>query len=82
MLLGTSVSWATIDWSQIDYLGDGAGAGAYSNLYKLGAEDETNLPGVVNIQQPGWATEPGIYLTFPAAGITCSHDCAIDGAGI
>ena len=66
------------DWSTIDYLGDGAGGGQYSNKYKYYCENGN----VVNIQKPGWADEAGIYATFPAAGIQMDIDgYAVDGAG-
>ena len=40
------------DWSTIDYLGDGAGGGTYTNKYKFYAENGTKA---VNIQHPGFS---------------------------
>lgn len=80
LCLATTSSFA-IDWSGYDWLGDGAGGGLYSNKYKMTlAEGQA----VVNIQQPGFADEPGIYTTFPAGISECSlgDKCAIQGAGI
>jgi len=82
-LLCASVMGAyAIDWSGYEYLGDGAGGGAYSNKYKVAPADGQS---VVNIQQPGWASEPGIYTSnFGGAISSCSlgDKCAIDGGGI
>ena len=71
-----------IDWSGYDFLGDGAGGGAYSNKYKVAPAEGQS---VVNIQRPGWASEPGIYTSgFGGAISSCSlgDKCAIDGGGI
>ena len=68
-LLCVSVMGFAIDWSGYEYLGDGAGGGAYSNKYKLAPGEGQ---GVVNIQHPGWATADGIYTTFPAGVTECS----------
>ncbi len=71
-----------IDWSGYDFLGDGAGGGAYSNKYKVAPAEGQS---VVNIQKPGWASEPGIYTSgFGGAISSCSlgDKCAIDGGGI
>ena len=57
MLLLGSMSTYAVDWS--DYLGDGAGGGKYANKYKIEKVDGLS---VVNIQQPGWGTEAGIYV--------------------
>ncbi len=81
-LLCASVMGFAIDWSGYEYLGDGAGGGAYSNKYKVAPADGQS---VVNIQQPGWASEPGIYTSnFGGAISSCSlgDKCAIDGGGI
>ena len=50
------------DWANIEFLG---GPAEYANQFKVCKEGE--YPGVVNIQQPGFATEMGIYMTFPSA---------------
>ncbi len=81
-LLCVSVMGFAIDWSGYEYLGDGAGGGAYSNKYKLAPGEGQ---GVVNIQHPGWATADGIYTTFPAGVTECSLGAGnfdIDGAGM
>lgn len=69
-----------IDWDSYAWLGDGAGGGAYSEMYKVAPADGQN---VVNIQQPGTA-EAGIYTNFPVAISACSlgDKCAINGAGV
>lgn len=53
-------TWA-VDWSGVDFLGDGAGGGAYSNTYKFYGDGNP-----VNVQQPG-TPAPGIYITFADA---------------
>ena len=63
-LLCASMMTFAIDWSSVEWLGDGAGGGAYSEKYKLAAAEGQE---VVNIQQFGAATEPGIYTRFQAA---------------
>ncbi|MBO5674666.1 MAG: discoidin domain-containing protein [Paludibacteraceae bacterium] len=70
-----------VDWSMYEFLGDGAGGGAYSNKYKVAKVDGMN---VVNIQTGGvWGASIGIYTNFPAAGITCDlSDYSVDGAGM
>ena len=81
-LLCASMMSFAIDWSGYEYLGDGAGGGAYSNKYKLAPGDGQ---GVVNIQQPGFASEAGIYTTFPAGIISCTlpaEGYAVQGAGM
>ena len=57
---------AGIDWSTISWLTNATGDAAYTNKYKAYAGD----PGPSNIdviQNPGWATAPGLYMTFPSA---------------
>jgi len=68
-----------VDWSTIQFLGDGAGGGAYTNKYKVYAPDAREI---VNIQKPGWASEAGFYIAFPAGITECSVPASIDGAGI
>ncbi len=68
-----------VDWSTYDFLGDGAGGGAYSNKYKVSAAEGLS---VVNIQQPAFTTEPSIYATVPAGILDCNVSSAIQGAGI
>ena len=68
-----------VDWSTYEFLGDGAGGGAYSNKYKVSAADGLS---VVNIQQPGFTDQPSIYATVPAGISDCNVSSAIQGAGI
>lgn len=80
-LLFSIATFAT-DWSSYEWLGDGAGDGAYANKYKVAAAFGQN---VVNIQQPGFAAAPGIYTNFPAGISSCSlndGDYVLDGAGM
>lgn len=68
-LLCASVMGFAINWNSYEWLGDGAGGGAYSNKYKLAPDGGQS---VVNIQHPGFATADGIYTTFPAGIISCT----------
>ena len=55
-----------INWGEISWLTNASGVAAYTNKYKAYAGD----PGPSNIdviQNPGWATAPGLYMTFPSA---------------
>ena len=77
-----SASLFSTDWDSIEWLGDGAGDGAYANKYKVAVAFGQN---VINIQKPGFAAEPGIYTTFPAAISSCSLEAGkyvIEGAGM
>ena len=86
-LLCASMMSFAIDWSSYEWLGDGAGGGAYNNKYKVAPATGQE---VVNIQQPGFAAEPGIYTNFPVAiDDATKAECslpdgkyAIQGAGI
>ncbi len=60
--------WADVDW-----------VAASDNKYKIYSECLTQ---VVSVQQPGWASEKGIYITVPAGISDCSVNGAIDGAGM
>ena len=62
-----------IDWSSVEWV-----AGS-DNKYKVSHEC---LSSVVNVQQPPWATEKGIYVTTPAGISECTVNGAIDGAGM
>ena len=64
-----------INWDGLDWV-----AGSDEKFKVAAAEGQ----GVVNVQQPGFATEPGIYTTFQAGVSSCSlgDKCAIDGAGV
>ena len=84
LLCASMMSFAT-DWSGIEWLGDGAGGGIYAEKYKLAAAEGQE---VVNIQQFGAATEPGIYTRFGAA-IKAEGGCSLpdgkymlDGSGM
>ena len=80
MLLCTSVaSFAAVDWSKYDFVGDGAGGGKYTNKYKVETVDGLS---VVNIQKPGFADEAGIYMTVGGGISECSVASAIQGAGL
>lgn len=80
LLCASATTFAAVDWSQYNFLGDGAGGGKYSNKYKV--EKVEGINEIVNIQQPGFATEPGIYITFPAGITSCSVSSDIQGAGM
>ncbi|MDY4148798.1 MAG: hypothetical protein SOY26_03490, partial [Paludibacteraceae bacterium] len=71
---------AAVDWSKYQFLGDGAGGGKYTDKYKV--EKVEGIVEIVNIQQPGWAKEAGIYITFPAGITSCSVSGDIQGAGM
>ncbi|MBR4264053.1 MAG: hypothetical protein IKQ48_05705 [Paludibacteraceae bacterium] len=79
--ISISATVFAIDWDSYAWLGDGAGGGAYSEMYKVAPAEGQN---VVNIQKPGFAAEDGIYTNFPAGISACSlgEKCAIDGAGV
>ena len=68
-----------IDWSSIEWLGNGSGLPENTDKYKI---SQNCLQQVVNIQKPGWADEPGIYVAASGAIASCSINGAIDGAGI
>ena len=65
-----------IDWSTVDFVSG-------STQFKVWAVLEANRPNVVNIQQPGWSEEQGIYMTFPFADqLACSLPCSKQGTGL
>ena len=65
-----------IDWSTVDFVSG-------STQFKVWALLEADRPNVVNIQQPGWSEEQGIYMEFPSADqLACSLPCAKQGAGL
>ena len=66
-----------IDWSSIAFLA--ADEGQYNNKYKVSAAEGLS---VVNIQQPPWAAERGIYVHVPAGISACSVKSDIQGAGV
>ena len=81
LLCASMMSWG-IDWNAYDYLGDGAGEGAYSNKYKVAAAFGQT---VVNIQPSLNGGIASIYTYFSAAITDCSLETdqyALNGAGI
>ena len=72
------------DWENIEFLGDGSPEQTFGNQFKICKEGE--VPGVVNIQKPGFADESGIYVTFPSAEFgaisLAEGQYAIQGAGM
>lgn len=82
LMCASMMSFAAIDWSGYEWLGNGSGNEAYTNKFKVApAEGQT----VVNLQKPGWAAEAGIYTHFKAGVSSCSlaeGKYAIDGAGV
>ena len=67
----TGVNWAAIEWVNNS-----------NEKFKVATAEGQS---VVNVQQPGWASELGIYTTFPAGISACSlpeGKYAIDGAGM
>lgn len=66
LLCGLTASASAVDWSTIEWAGNGSSNGALNNKYKLAVPDGSNVA-LVNIQQAGTATEAGFYLTFPDA---------------
>ena len=75
----TMFSASGVDWSTIEFLGDGAGGGAYTNKYKASTADGLT---VINIQKPDWAAEAGIYAHVPAGITDCSVASTLQGAGL
>jgi len=82
LLCASVMAFGAIDWNNYEWLGDGAGGGAYSNKYKMTLGEGQ---AVVNIQKPGFADEAGIYTTFPAGVSSCTlpdGKYAVQGAGM
>ena len=48
MMVGTA---SAVNWGSIGWLGNGGVDAKYNNSYKIGANDEANLPGVVNMTE-------------------------------
>ncbi len=70
------------DWDSIEWIGNGSGNGDLTNKYKFTTEGAGSL---VNIQQPDFISEAGIYITFTAGISACSLEEGayhIEGAGI
>lgn len=78
-----SLSTFATDWSSVEWLKNGSGDEKNTDKYKIDAAFGQN---VVDIQQPAWATEAGIYSYFLAAVESCSGipegKYKIEGAGI
>lgn len=72
-------------WDEIAFLGNGSGVAAYTDRFKVCAGDPAPSS-IVNIQKPGWADEPGIYVSFPSAAFGAisldASQYAQDGAGL
>lgn len=72
------------DWDNIEFLGDGSIEQTYANQFKVCKDGD--VPTVVNIQTPGFATGTGIYMTFPDAVIgnisLPADQYKIEGAGV
>jgi hypothetical protein len=82
LMCASMMSFAAIDWSAYEWLGNGSGNAAYTNKIKVAAAEGQT---VINLQQPGWAAEAGIYTHFGAGVQSCSlpeGKYQIDGAGI
>lgn len=71
-----------IDWSTLEWAGDGAEGGALSNKFKFCAVDGKGK--LINVQKPDWAEKAGLYIEFSSAITECSLDNSykIQGAGI
>ena len=63
----------TIDWEAIAWVK------ASDDKFKVYSEC---LTAVINVQQPVWSDEAGIYVSVPAGISECSVNGAIDGAGM
>ena len=82
LMCASMMSFAAIDWNAYEWLGNGSGNAAYTNKIKVAAAEGQT---VINLQQPGWAAEAGIYTHFGAGVQSCSlpeGKYQIDGAGI
>lgn len=65
-----------VDWSTHAWIG--STDANFNNKFKCSTTD-----GLVNIQHPGFSSEIGIYMTFPAAGIECNlSGYDVQGAGM
>ena len=77
MLLLGSMSTYAVDWSSYPFIGNSLDA-KYTDKYKI--ETVANLT-VVNIQQPGWGTEAGIYVTVNGEISSVSVSSNTQGGG-
>ena len=90
----TVTGWETGSWSKYEPTPEPASCDWDNIAWVSGSNDklkvckEGEVPGVVNVQKPGWATESGIYVTFPSAAWDKSKfslpedKYAIEGAGM
>ncbi len=71
------------DWENIDWLG--SADATYSNQFKVCVGNPAPTE-IVNIQKPGFASEFGIYISFPSAAFgeisLPAEKYAVQGAGI
>lgn len=71
-----------INWDSYSWIENGTANVAYTEKYKMTV---ATGQAYVNIQQPGWADEAGIYTTFPAGVSDCDlpdGKYAIQSAGM
>lgn len=79
----TTQQTSTKDWNSASFVANGSGNSSYDNAFKFYCSN--SKVSVVNVQQPEFASEAGIYVTFPAGISSCSLSSgsyAIQGAGI
>ena len=69
----------TDKWASLNWLGNGSGLPEYTEKYKI---SHNCLKEVVNIQQPGFASEVGIYVTTNGDIESCSVNGDIQGGGM
>lgn len=85
LLCGLTASASAVDWSTIDWAGDVTGGGTFANKYKVATPNGGSF---LNIQKPGWASEAGLYISFPDANfgeVRINGEktkYAVEGAGI
>ena len=80
--VGSGSESGVIDWNAYEWLGNGSGNAAYTDKIKVAAAEGQT---VINLQQPDWAAEAGIYTHFGAGIQSCSlpeGKYQINGAGI
>ena len=70
-LLCASMMSFAIDWSSVEWLGDGAGGGAYNNKYKAVVSPEMPSPGFINNLQMK-NEKACIHICFPSAAFGAS----------
>lgn len=78
--LATLVAEAGVDWSGIEWLGNGSGNDAYTNKYKISLAEGQQ---VANIQTAPWDdNNTGIYTWFESGVTSVSVEAGVQGAGI